>query len=102
VRASGAAFEVEAEVLLWQVDPAYHYLSVPVEASDVIAELKRGRTRGYGTVAVEATIGATTWRTSLLRDAENDCYLLLLKKAVRAAEGLKAGDRAHVRLQLVD
>ena len=100
--ASGPAFDVEAEVMLWEVDPAYHYLPVPVEESNQIAELMGGRTRGFGTVPVEATIGSTTWRTSLLRDADNGCYLLLLKKAVRAAEGLAAGSRARVRLEPVD
>ena len=60
------------------------------------------RTRGFGTVPVEATIGSTTWRTSLLRDADNGCYLLLLKKAVRVAEGLAAGSRARLLLEPVD
>ncbi|MEZ5231631.1 MAG: DUF1905 domain-containing protein [Acidimicrobiales bacterium] len=58
--------------------------------------------RGFGSVRVEATIGATVWRTSVFPDRGSGCYVLPLKQAVRKAEGLLDGDPATVTLRLVD
>ena len=51
---------------------------------------------------VEATVGATTWRTSVFPDSHRGSYVLPIKKAVRHAEDLDDGDQVTVTLRLLD
>jgi hypothetical protein len=54
--------------------------------------------RGFDSVRVTATIGATTWDTSIFPSA--DTYALPLKKAVLKAEGIARGDEISVELEV--
>ncbi|EGF92943.1 hypothetical protein ABI_13820 [Asticcacaulis biprosthecium C19] len=54
--------------------------------------------RAWGSVAVNARIGATTWNTSLFPEKASGSYLLPIKAAVRKAENLHDGDDTIVEL----
>ncbi|MGA8046986.1 MAG: DUF1905 domain-containing protein [Dermatophilaceae bacterium] len=92
-------WEIAATVWQWQ-GGNWFFLTVPEVVSDEIAEATEGRSGGFGSVRVEVTCGSTTWRTSLFPSTSALAYVLPLKKAVRAAEGLEAGETASVRLRL--
>ena len=77
---------------------AWVFLTVPPEETEEI-RLRSGPPRGFGSVRVEVTVGGSTWRTSVFPDSRG--YALPVKKAVRRAELLDAGDRARVRLRLL-
>ncbi len=79
---------------------AWFFVSLPFDVSDEI-EATAEPGKGFGSVRVEVTIGATTWRTSVFPSSEHKTYVLPVKKAVRAAEGLTEGTGAKVRLSLV-
>ena len=67
------------------------------------AEIKKrhGKVRrGFGSIKVTATIGKTTWRTSIFPDKHSGCYVLPLKAAVRRAEGIDAGDAVTFYLDI--
>ena len=100
--ASRPSFAFESVVTLWKPDSAWHFATVPEDASDEIAARMEGFTRGFGSVRVDVTIGATTFSTSLFPDSDSGCYVLPLKKAVRVAEGIVAGGTTRVHLELVD
>ena len=51
---------------------------------------------------VEVRIGSSVWRTSVFPSADEDSYVLPVKKAVRSAEGLEEGDTCTVVVRLVD
>jgi hypothetical protein len=51
---------------------------------------------------VEATIGSTTWSTSIFPDSTRGAYVLPVKKAVRRAEDLEEGDDAVVLLDVLE
>ncbi|MBK9476763.1 MAG: DUF1905 domain-containing protein [Tetrasphaera sp.] len=95
------AYDFSAPVWLWRGDSAWHFLTVPSALSDEIDELTTGRTGGFGSVRVEVTIGATTWRTSLFPSREVGAYVLPVKKAVRQAEGCEDGVMAEVSLRIL-
>lgn len=87
---------------LWCVpDGTWRFVTLPEELSESI-RFASGPPRGFGSVRVEATIGATTWRTSLFPTAGGGPYVLPVKVAVRNAEGLADGDRLPVRLRPLD
>ena len=97
-------FEFDAELWVWDArrSDTWTFVTVPAELSEEIAERAQARPRaGFGSVRVSVTIGSTSWRTSIFPNADQR-YDLPVKKAVRRAEGLEAGDRAAVRLALLD
>jgi hypothetical protein len=53
-------------------------------------------------VRVRVTVGGSTWGTSIFPDSAPGCYVLPLKRAVRQAEGLEAGNVVTVTDELVD
>ncbi len=96
--------EFEAELWLWSAKEgdSWVFVTVPEELSDEIRDLG-GEPRGFGSVRVEVTIGATTWRTSVFPNSDDPgTFALPLKKAVRKAEGLEVGGTAVLRLRLLD
>lgn len=78
----------------------WRFVTLPEDLSEVI-RFDAGPPSGFGSVRVEATIAATTWRTSLFPTAGGGPYVLPVKAAVRTAEGLTDGDRVEVGLRLL-
>ncbi len=93
-------YSFRAELWLWHGQGGWHFLTLPTEVSDDIEGRTRGASRGFGSVPVAVTIGATTWRTSLFPDRKAASYVLPVKKAVRVAEQLDAGDRVEATVEL--
>ncbi len=89
---------------LWEArkTDSWTFVSLPPEVADEILELAAPYARGFGSVRVEVAIGATVWRTSIFPDSKARTYVLPVKKEVRRAQGIGAGDRVRVRLTLVD
>ena len=50
---------------------------------------------------MRATIGTSTWTTSIFPGSQGG-YVLPVKRPVRVAEGLDAGDMATVTVELID
>jgi Domain of unknown function (DUF1905) len=94
-------FSFTAEV--WEHDGqgAWHFVSLPETEADDIEEMFGHRARGFGSLRVEVTIGATTWTTSVFPDSKRRTYVLPVKKSVRTAEGLAAGSLASVDLVVI-
>jgi hypothetical protein len=94
----------DAELWIWDArrDDSWTFVSLPVEASDEIRELSDGPRRGFGSVRVRATVGGSTWMTSIFPDGARGGYVLPIKRAVRKAEALDAGDIATVTVELAD
>ncbi len=92
----------EAELWRWDGNAAWHFVTVPDDVSDDIADAAGPVRRGFGSVRVRVTIGGSTWATSVFPDKQRCAYVLPVKQAVRRAEGLDAGDRATVTLEVLD
>jgi hypothetical protein len=94
----------DAELWIWDARRAdsWTFVSLPAEASEEIGDLAAGPRRGFGSVRVRATVGGSTWTTSIFPDSARGRYVLPIKRAVREAEALDAGDTATVSVQLVD
>jgi hypothetical protein len=96
----------DAELWLWSArrDESWTFVTLPADASEEIREqaAARGPRRGFGSVRVRATIGATSWSTSIFPDSAQGSYVLPVKRAVRRAEALEAGDPTTVTVELLD
>jgi hypothetical protein len=91
----------DAEVWVWDArkSETWTFVHLPLDASAEIREIAGAVPRGFGSVRVTATIGATTWKTSIFPGSGGP-YALPIKKAVRKAEALDVGDTATVRVEL--
>jgi len=50
---------------------------------------------------VQVRVGAAVWRTSVFPDSESGCFVLPIKRAVREANGVEAGDEIEVGLEVI-
>jgi hypothetical protein len=88
--------------VLWQSpDPrAWTFLTLPEPLSD---ELRAAHwLRGFQSLRVRATLGQTTWITSIFPSRDSGAFLLPVKSAVRFAENAHDGDRVSVLLDIID
>lgn len=87
---------------LWRYagDSAWHFVTVPKDETEQLRRLSAGLRNAFGSVRVAATIGNTTWRTSVFFDSKAGAYLLPVKADVRRKEGIGAGDDVEVALEL--
>jgi hypothetical protein len=93
----------DAELWLWDArrTQTWTFVSVPTSQSEEIRDLVGGLRRGFGSVRVRAKIGSSTWTTSIF-PANQAGYVLPVKRPVRIAEALDAGDMATVTVELID
>ena len=82
----------------------WHFLTISGAASEALSATAlmrklEGLGRGFGSLRVIATIGDTTWRTSVFPSREQG-WMLPVRKAVLRAEDLAEGDVVGVTLAL--
>ena len=88
-----------AELWEWEAKGGWFFVTLPDElADDIRARTDDGLRRGFGSVRVEATVGESTWRTSVFPDTSSGSFVLPVKKPVRTAEGIEPGDTVEVSL----
>ena len=94
---------------IWTTDKApasWHFLTLSGEVAEAIhalalmRRLEFGRKRGWGSIKIRATVGDTSWETSIFPAKDMGGWLLPVKVAVRKAEGLVAGDLVRVEVEV--
>lgn len=98
----GTEFEFTVDLWRHTGEAAWFFVTLPVDVADEIDELAGDSRRGFGSLRVEVTVGATTWNTSIFPDTKAESFVLPVKKAVRNAENLHDGSAVCVRLIVVD
>ena len=89
--------------LLWEMgEGSWVFVTVPREASDSIRSVPREPRPGFGSLRVEVTLGTSVWKTSIFPDSKTTCYVLPVKKAVRAAQGVEVPDVVDVTIELME
>lgn len=88
-----------SEVISWRGPAPYHFVPLPAAECEAIAVVAPQVSYGWGVIPVTATIGSTTFSTSLF--PKDGGYLLPIKDAVRRAEGLDVGDQLTVTVVVV-
>lgn len=93
-------FRFTAELWEWKARDNWFFVSVPEAESDEIRDRPLPPS-GFGAVRVRATIGGSTWTTSIFPGSHTEGYSLPIKKSVRTAEGIGVDDRVQVELELL-
>lgn len=84
------AYTVVGRVELFPQDGGWHFVRVPTRISDELGHLA-----DRGLVAVRATVGDTTWDTSLLPMGDGTTFIALNAR-VRKRNALATGDSVTV------
>ncbi len=94
-------YAFEADIWVYQGQGAWHFVTVPQALTAGIKVVRGPRSRGWGSLRVQAQIGASIWRTSIFPDTGRDAFLLPIKAEVRAREKLSGGERVSVSLEVL-
>jgi hypothetical protein len=98
-------FTFDAQLWIWDArrGDSWTFVSLPADASAEIRETVGAQPqRGFGSVPVRVAIGGSSWMTSVFPDSKSGSYVLPIKKAVRTAEAIEAGDVTTVTIALVE
>ena len=86
-------FTMTSKVWFYSGRAGWYFLTLAKEPSSAIRKTFEPLTRAWGSLPVKATIGKTSWETSIFPDKKAGAYLLPLKAAVRRQEKISEGDR---------
>ena len=82
----------------WRGPAPFYYVVIPIDVCEEIKSAAKQLSYGWGVIPVTATIGKTTYTTSLF--PKDGIYLLPLKNAVRLPEKLEIGKEIKAKLVL--
>ena len=92
------SLEFSGNLLYWRGPSPYYFVAVPEDEGDIIKDVSKLVTYGWGMIPVEVQIGKTTWKTSLF--PKQGRYLVPIKDSVRKAEELEEGDTVTIKLEV--
>ncbi|MBO9554425.1 DUF1905 domain-containing protein [Cellulomonas sp.] len=98
------AYDFTAPLWVWDArrTDTWTFVSLPTDVADEVLERGAGVARGFGSLRVRVSVGTSVWTTSIFPDDKAGTYVLPVKKAIRAAQGIGVGDTVGVHLELLD
>ena len=96
------AYTFKDELWAYFGDGSWYFITLPVKYADEIKTIASSIKKGFGSVKVSATIGSTSWNTSIFPDVKSKSYVLPIKKDVRIANHISVGDKPKVYITIKD
>ncbi|OGZ45777.1 MAG: hypothetical protein A3C84_00695 [Candidatus Ryanbacteria bacterium RIFCSPHIGHO2_02_FULL_48_12] len=93
-------YKMRAKVWVYPGMVGWHFITVPKKQSSNIKKVFGAMKRGWGSLPVMATIGKTTWKTSIFPDKKRGAYLLPIKAEVRKKEEIEKDDMVALLLEV--
>jgi hypothetical protein len=92
---------IKGKVWRWEGPAGWYFVYVNEKLSRQIKDSTKTKKVGFHFVRVKATIGKTSWNTTLFPTKDGP-YLLAIKADVRKKEGVEEGDSilAHVSFRI--
>ncbi len=91
-----------AKLWLWNEGKgSWYFVTVDKDSSDIIKDTWMWPRKGFGSVPVKVTIGATTWKTSVFPQKDGT-FVLPVKKLVRESENLAIGATASIKIEVLN
>jgi hypothetical protein len=78
----------------------WHFLTLPTEVTEELRDEVPPTGPGFGSIRVSVTLGCSTWETSVFPDKASGSFVLPVRKDVRRANQLLAGDAVDVALRV--
>ena len=97
---SGIRHEFETTLFPWEARrELWVFARLPLDVSEEIHDAPHPPA-GFNSVKVEATLGSSRWATSIFPEGDGT-YVLAIKKAIRAREGVDVGDTVRMAVETV-
>lgn len=90
--------EFAGTIWYWRGPAPFHFVTVPETECEMIKDISKLVTYGWGMIPVTVHIGTTTWKTSLWPKAGR--YIVPIRDKIRKAEKLSEGDSVSIRLEV--
>lgn len=97
---SGNLYIFRANVWLYPGKAGWHFVSLPRNKSAQIKALFSAAHKGWGSIPIIATVGKTTWRTSIFPEKKSGTYLLPIKAEARKKENILEGDSITISVEI--
>jgi hypothetical protein len=94
-------YTFKAKIWVYEGPSPWHFVSLPSAESEEITREYKFIKRGWGSLPIKATIGGTSWETSIFPDRKRDAYLLPLKKEVRQKAGLVVEQEVTITIEIL-
>jgi hypothetical protein len=95
-----ASYSFRGELWHYPEESGWHFITLPQDLAEELRDDAAPFAKAFGSVKVTATVGGQRWSTSVFPDSKSGSYLLPVKKGIRTAAGLRAGDEVDVVLEL--
>jgi hypothetical protein len=92
------SLEFSGDIWYWRGPAPFYFVTVPAAECEVLRDISKWVTYGWGMIPVRARIGQTAWKTSLF--PKEGSYVVPIKASVRKAESLGECDHVTVRLEV--
>lgn len=93
-------YAAKAKVWVYPGAAGWHFVTLLGPLAKRIKARHGAKARGWGSLPVRATIGKTSWLTSIFPDAKEGTYLLPLKAEVRKKEHVGQGDVVALKIEV--
>lgn len=90
--------EFEGKTFIWRGPAPFFFVAVPEDPSRALRAISARVTYGWGVIPVQARIGKTEWKTSLI--PKEGRYLVPIKMSVQKSQSLQEGEDVTVRLEV--
>jgi len=96
------AYIFTSELWRYPGPDAWYFITLPLDLAEELDARYKNAKRGFGSLPVTVTIGASTWQTSLFAsknvagDHSRKTYLLPVKATIRKAEGIGDGNKVDI------
>lgn len=87
----------KAKVWIYEGPTPWYFITVPEKESAELKKIFGAFHRGWGSIPVSVTIGASSWKTSIFWEKKGT-YILPIKKEIRRAENIGNGSLATINL----
>lgn len=93
-------YSFSAKVWIFNGPTPWYFITLPKKLAAEVRMFHGGLQKNFGTIRVTATLGKTSWKTSVFRDTKRDSYVLPLKAEIRKKEKIEPGRKISVRLEI--
>ncbi|MBN8219939.1 MAG: DUF1905 domain-containing protein [Spirochaetes bacterium] len=96
----GTGYHFKGKIWVFNGPTPWYFVTLPQKIAAEIRLFHGSLQKNFGTIRVTASVGKTTWKTSVFRDTKSDSYVLPLKAEIRKKENLTAGKTLQVSLAI--
>lgn len=96
----GESYSFKAKVWIFNGPTPWYFVTLPKKLAAEVRMFHGSLQKNFGTIRVTASLGKTTWKTSVFRDTKSDSYVLPLKAEIRKKENILAGKTLQVTISI--